>query len=40
MPREKYMPFYEERDRIAIFKDRHSLFRFAKSTERRPINHA
>ena len=31
------MPFYEERDRIAIFKDRHSLFRFAKSTERGPL---
>jgi hypothetical protein len=38
-PREKNMPFYEERSKKAIFKNRHSLFSFEHSHERRLICH-
>jgi hypothetical protein len=30
-PRENYIPFYEERSKKAIFKNRHSLFSFEKN---------
>jgi hypothetical protein len=30
-PREKNMPFYEERSKKAIFENRHSLFSFEKN---------